>query len=157
MKKTLLVAVLLLATVPALAAPPSLASLALGVNGIWADGETQPWSDVEACANGAVSLQPHISAVGSVNYGFVNAYYRSTAGVRVTATDVNNRDFSVGVGMQYHLSNKLQPNEWCPDVAVGYRPWPKTLPAVTLTGLGWYGLDTKRAGADLGVRWRFSL
>jgi hypothetical protein len=134
-------------------------SLALGANGVWSDGATERVSDVEACVNGAMSLSPHISGVGSVNYGFLNNAYRSTAGVRITATDVNNRDFSVGIGVQYHLYNgsELKPNEWCPDVAVGFRPWPKTVPAFTLTGLAWYGLDSNNPGADIGIRWRFNL
>jgi hypothetical protein len=160
MKKILLGIVLLLAIASTACAGgfANTTTLAAGANLVqFDDPAISP--GYEGCVNGAISLSPHLSGVGSVNYGFRNHYWRSTAGVRVTATDVDNMDFSVGLGIQYHSCNwlGLEPNEWCPDVAVGFRPLPNDLPGLTLTGLGWYGLDTKKAAADVGIRWAFNL
>lgn len=134
-------------------------SLAGGVQGVWWDGVNAPGPDVEAVANGAMSLSPHISLVGAVAFGLTDSYLRSTVGARVTATDVDNEDFSIGLGIQYHNASvsELGPNEWCPDVSLGIRPWPRQAPAVTLTGLGWYGLESGRAGCAVGAKWRFDL
>ena len=161
MKKILLGLVLLLAISSTACAGgfANTTALALGANVAWHDGTTSHNPDFEGAANGAMSLSPHISAVGSVNYGFERNYWRSTAGGRVTATDVDNQDFSVGLGIQYHFASllALEPNEWCPDVAVGIRPLPKQIPALALVGLGWYGLTTERAGLSLGARYRFNI
>lgn len=128
-----------------------------GVNGV-AFTNADPWNgDVEAAGNASASLSPHISAVGSVDYGFSHAYFRTSVGARVTATDVNNPDFSVGLGIQYRSASvvELRPNEWAPDVSVGLRPWPAKYPNLLLVAQGWYGLDTNRSGASAGARWRF--
>jgi hypothetical protein len=134
-------------------------SLAAGINGVWFDGPDAPGPDVEASLNGAMSLSPHLSLVGSADWGLTSTYLRSTVGARVTATDVDNADFSVGLGIQYHSASvaSLRPNEWCPDVALGLRPWPARWPSVALVGLGWYGLESGRAGCSVGGRWRFNL
>jgi len=151
-------AVLLAAPALAQAPTPTLAVLYAGANGVWFD-DAPFRSEIEACANGRASLSPHLSAVGSLNYGFSRAYFRSSVGVRATATDTENPNFSLGLGIQYHMASitGLRPNEWAPEVAVGYRPWPERWPRWSLTGLGWYGLDTNRATADLGVRYRLNL
>lgn len=141
------------------AATPNLASLYAGANGVWFTNGDPYKADVEGCATAKASLSPHLSAVGSVNYGFGETYIRSTAGVRATATDVDNPDFSVGLGIAYHMASRaeLRPNEWAPDVSVGFRPWPEKYPRVILTAQAWYGLQTNRGAADVGVRYQFRL
>ena len=153
--------IMALALVALLAVPARASSdlfaLYAGANGAFF-GQADPWNaDVEAALNGKASLSPHVSAVGSVNYGFSHSYFRSTVGARVTASDVDNPDFSIGLGIQYHTASvaDLRPDEWCPDVAVGWRPWPTTQPDLSLTALGWYGLTSTHSGATLGVRYRF--
>jgi hypothetical protein len=135
-----------------------LASLYVGANGVFlADGPFN--SDVEGQFNGKVSLSPHLSAVGSAGYGVVNRYWRSAIGARVTSTDVENPNFSVGLGIQYRTygMKAMGPNEWAPDVSVGYRPWPKQLPRVIVGAQGWYGLTSEKAGMELAARWQFRL
>jgi hypothetical protein len=134
-------------------------TLAAGVSGVWFDGPDAPGPAVEAAGLGAMSLSPHIALVGMLGWGLTDTYLRSTVGVRVTATDVDNPNFSVGLGIQRHDASvtRLGPSEWCPDVAVGLRPYPVRWPAVTLTGLGFYGLESGRAGCSIGARWAFDL
>jgi len=130
-----------------------------GLNGVWFDGVEAPGPDLEAAGLGSMSLSPHLSLVASAEWGLTNTYLRSTVGARVTATDVDDPNFSVGLGIQYHSASvaTLKPSEWCPDVAVGVRPWPARWPSVLLTGLGWYGLESGRAGCSAGVRYQFHI
>jgi hypothetical protein len=134
-------------------------TLAAGVSGVWLDGPDAPGPNLEASGHAAMSLSPHLSLVGMAAWGLTETYLRSTVGIRVTASDVNDPNLSVGLGVQYHNASiaVLQPNEWCPDVSVGLRPWPDKWPTVTLTGLGWYGLDSGRAGCSAGVRYAFNI
>lgn len=134
-------------------------SLAAGANGVWFDGVDAPGPNLEASGNGAMSLSPHLSLVGSINWGLTATYLRSAVGFRVTVTDVDNPNFSCGLGIQYHNASvsQLKPAEWCPDATIGYRPWPAQAPQVTLVGAGWYGMDSGRAGCSAGARWRFNI
>lgn len=134
-------------------------TLAAGVSGVWFDGPDAPGPNLEASGHGAMSLSPHLSLVGMAAWGMTETYLRSSVGIRVTATDVDDPNFSVGLGVQYHAASVavLQPNEWCPDVSFGLRPWPVRWPAVALVGQGWYGLDSGRAGCSAGVRYAFRL
>jgi hypothetical protein len=134
-------------------------TLAAGVSGVWFDGPDAPGPNLEASGHGVMSVSPHLSLVGMAAWGLTETYLRSTVGIRVTATDVDDPNFSVGLGVQYHTASvaALQPNEWCPDVAVGLRPWPARWPAVALVGLGWYGLDSGRAGCSVGARYSFHI
>jgi len=134
-------------------------SLAAGVNGVWFDGVDAPGPNLEASAHGAMSLSPHLSLVGSLGWGLTDTYLRSAVGFRVTVTDVDNQNFSAGIGIQYHNGSvaSLKPSEWCPDVTVGLRPWPEKVPQVALVAAGWYGLESNRAGCSAGARWRFDL
>jgi hypothetical protein len=148
-------AFMLLSAWPALPQPARVFGAALVANGVWYDGEVPITSDVEAGLALRASLSPHISLVGSSAYGLANDYWRYAAGIRMTATDVDNRDFSVGLGFQYRGSydGKLAPDEWAPDATIGWRPWPTTLPDIILSGHAWYGIDTNRAGALAGIRY----
>jgi hypothetical protein len=161
MKKILLGLALLLAIASTACAGgfANTTSLALGANGIWSDGETEPLSDFEACVNGAMSLSPHISVVGMIGTGLTEAYVRSTVGVRFTATDVDYKSFSASAGIQYHNGSTTEqgPAEWCPEAAIGLVPLPKQAPDLLLTAVGWYGLDSQRAGCAAGIRWAFHL
>lgn len=134
-------------------------SLAAGLSGVWYDGLDAPGPDLEASGHGAMSLSPHLSVVGSLGFGLTESYLRSAVGIRITATDVDNPDFSVGLGIQYRNASiaSLGPSEWAPDASVGLRPWPAKLPAVTLVGQGFYGLASGRAGCSAGVRYRFNI
>ena len=129
--------------------------LALGASGVWYDaaGADNP-SDVELGVHARASLSPHISAVGSGAYGLDNQYVTAAGGVRVTATDVKDRTFSIGIGIQYRWYDDelFAPAEWEPDVAVGWKPWEDA--PVIVTGTGAYGLDSERPRATLGVRYR---
>jgi hypothetical protein len=108
---------------------------ALGANGVWYDNETSP-ADLEVGGNARAAFSPHIAAVGAAYYGLDKSYLRGSAGVRFTVTDVQNPNFSIGVGVQYHASSdpNVRPEQWCPDVSVGWRAWPEQLPKVLLTG-----------------------
>lgn len=140
------------ATTPAMAAD-EIFGFAIGANGVWFDDNAEP-SDFEIGGNVKASLSPHFSAVGAGYYGFGHSYLRGSAGFRVTATDVNDPTFSLGLGMQYHFSSEpnIRPEEWAPDASVGWRPW-TSQPRVILVALGSYGMDTNQATLMAGVRY----
>lgn len=164
----LLAGVLLIAVVFATAHAQSdlsgVMKASVGVNGVWFDGpDNHVPRDIEIGGTAAASLSPHISAVGALYYGFDKSYIRWVVGPRITATDVNDPNFSVGLGLSYRGASEatLRPNEWGPDATVGWKPWPAAnngmppsrMSKVTLGGQGWYGLDSKRIGALLAVRY----
>jgi hypothetical protein len=126
-----------------------------GANGVWYDGDNP--NDFEAGGNLRASLSPHISLVGAGYYGFSHSYLRGSAGLRITATDANDPNFSVGIGMQRHFSSEpdIRPEEWAPDASIGWRPWAATNPRVILIAQAGYGLDTEKAFALAGVRYEF--
>lgn len=126
----------------------------VGAQGIFYDDQTSP-GDFEAGGTVRASLSPHISAVGGVFYGVDNSYIRGSAGVRFTVTDVDNRDFSVGVGLQRHASSEpsVRSEEWIPDVTIGWKPYPLEMPRVIVLGSAGYGLDTSQALVTFGLRW----
>jgi hypothetical protein len=152
MKRLLLVLMLLAA--PA-AAQEKVFAVYGGANVISFDGVAELPRDFEIGGTGRASLSPHISLVGSTFYGIDNSYLRGTAGVRITATDVDNRDFSVGLGAEYQASSEpdLRPEEWTTTVSLGWRPWPDTQPKLILGAGGFYGLDSNQAGALFAVRY----
>ena len=129
--------------------------VAVGGNGVWYDGTSLAnKSDIEGAVNGRASLSPHISIVASGAYGARNHYWRYTAGGRVTVSDGRDPGLSVGVGIQYRGSGeaRLKPDEWAPDVSIGWRPWTDA-PALVLVGQGWYGLTSQAGGAYVGARY----
>lgn len=158
MRKLLILAALLLVAAPVHAQAPSVVKAAIGANGVWFDDTAKP-SDFELGGNVRASLSPHIAAVGAGYYGFSNSYLRGSAGIRITATDVDNPDFSVGLGMQYNFSSEpsIRPEEWTPDASIGWRPWPAEMPNVILVAQGSYGLDSNTAYVIVGARYALSL
>lgn len=153
MLKLLIIAALLFVAAPALAGTPAIRTAA-GVNGIWFDDNAKP-SDFELGGNVAASLSPHISLVGAGYYGFQHSYLRGCAGFRVTATDVEDENFSVDLGMQYHFSSEpaIRPEEWAPDASFGWRPWPVEMPNIIVGAQGSYGLDSNKAYVIVAVRY----
>lgn len=148
---------LLLAPAPARAADLSdVVRFYGGVNGAWFDGPEAAFpQDVEVGGNGRASLSKHLSGVGAVYYGFDHSYVRWSVGGRITATDVDNPDFSVGLGIQYHgaSQNDLGPGEWAPDASFGWRPSPELYPRLVVVGQGGYGLTSNTVRVILGLRW----
>lgn len=130
--------------------------LHLGVNGAWFDGPTTSVpNDYEVGANASASLSPHLSAVGGAYYGVSNVYVRWSAGARVTVTDVDNPNFSVGLGAQYHGGDddEILPEEWMADASFGWRPFPNVMHRLVVVGQAGHGLSTSRARATLGLRY----
>lgn len=155
----LLALICLVAVAPSHAKDNNVWHAYAGINGAWFDSADPYQGDVEATGNLSASLSPHITMTGGGYWGMCNSYLRGVAAARICATDVNNPDFSVEVGIGYHFASKaaLRPNEWCPEVSAGFRPFPTDWPNLLVGAQGWYGLDTKRAGATVGARWRFDL
>lgn len=128
-----------------------------GVNGIWFDSAAPSVypSDFELGGTLRASLSPHLSLVGGAWYGIEHSYIRGSIGARVTATDVEDRNFSVGFGIQRHASSEpsVRPEEWAPDASVGWKPYPYQMPRVVLVAQGSYGLTSGQASALAGVRY----
>lgn len=147
---------LLLIAAPAWSAEPIFKAYA-GLNGVWFDSQEDikyP-SDLEGGAVIRASLSKHISAVGSTFYGFDKAYVRAALGARVTAVNADSPDLSVGLGIQYHVSNdeSVRPQEWAPDASVGWRAWPSQAPNLVLVAQGSYGLESQQAQVLAGIRY----
>lgn len=149
----LIVMALACAAVPAASEP--VARLYVGANAIWFDETARP-SDLELGGTARASLSPHISLVGSGFFGLENSYARGTAGVRITATDAQRSDFSVGFGAEYQLSSEpsIRPEEWVATTSVGWVPWPDDFPGLIIGGQGGYGLSSNTAYALIAVRHR---
>lgn len=119
-------------------------SIGVGGGGVWVEEGSGPvFKDAEAVGRGAISVTPHVSLVGGLAYGVDRSYLRGSAGFRLTATDVNNPDFSIGVGISRHwASEEGIMDEAAAEAAVGWRPVPGR--SFILTGLAAYGIDTGR-------------
>lgn len=151
--KAVFLALLLLFPSIAAAQTPVLKAF-LGANAIWFNDEARP-TDFEVGATGRASLSKHISGVGAVFYGVDNSYLRGSLGARVTATDVDDPNFSVGLGVQRHFSSEpdIRTEEWAADASIGWRAWPENLPRWILVAQGTYGLSTSEASVLVGVRY----
>ena len=150
-----LIAALALLLVAASAHADPLFTTYIGANGVWFDGVKALPSDFEAGGNASASLQPHISLVGAAYYGFDHSYLRGSVGARFTATNVDDPNFSVGLGAQYHMSSEpnIRPEGWAPDATLGWRPWPEQFPAVLFIAQGSYNVQANQAVAIAGVRY----
>lgn len=138
------------------AEPKGLLTLAAGVNGVWPSGADIAFpSAFEAGATASSSLSPHISAVASTFYGFGEEYVRWDAGGRVTATDVDNPDFNIYLGIRYRGGSKasVQPSEWAPDAGFGWAPFQNK--NIILGADAGYGLDSKTVLSIVALRYRF--
>jgi hypothetical protein len=129
---------------------------AIAGQGVWFNDDARP-SDFEGGVKGAASLSPHISAVGSALFGFEHSYIVGKAGLRFTMSDATNKDFGVGIGVQRRFSSEpvLRPEEWCPDLTIGWKAWPSS-PRVILTAAADYGLDSNEASVSAGISYRFT-
>lgn len=135
-------------------AEPVLKAFA-GANGSWYDGQVSVYpSDFELGGNLRASLSPHISGVAALYYGVNRSYIRGSVGPRFTITDVLDQNFSIGLGAQYHFSSEpnVRPEEWSPDVSVGWVPWPLA-PKVILVGQAGYGMTSNQVYVLAGVRY----
>lgn len=126
-------------------------------NGSWWDGVKALPDDFELGGTASASLQPHLSLVGNGFYGLNNSYLRGGVGVRVTATNVDDPDFSIGLGAQYHFSSEpsVRPEGLGYDASMGWRAWPNDLPNLTLILQGeYYPAATESPGMAVhaGVR-----
>lgn len=135
----------------------SASSVGIGAQGAWFDGaDERSMSDIEATARGALSITPHVSVVGGLQYGFSESYVRSSVGVRLTATDVKDRSFSVGLGVARHFRSEEGPmDEWCGEAAIGWKPVAAS--DFILTSSASYGLDTSRRLFTVGVAYPLKL
>ena len=134
------------------------ASFGVGGSGVWVDeGGAPAFRDVEGVGTAAVSLTPHISVVGAVAYGVDRSYVRGSGGVRLTATDVNNPDFSVGVGVSRHYVSEPESglDEAAAEAVVGWKPLAQS--KWILGGSAVYGLDTGRRRFSVSLIWPFKL
>lgn len=123
-----------------------------GANGVWYDGPNGFPSDYEAVLAPRISLTPHLSLVGSAAYGFIHQYTRGGGGARVTITDVNDPNFSIGLGGEYQVSNdhSLRPEEWTSTVNIAWKPWAGKL---IIGAQGAYGFDSDKAWATVAARY----
>ena len=145
-RKFLFLMLLSVLAVPAQAASPWQAlTVGIGGGGVWVDEGAGPaFRDVEAGLAAAVSLTPHVSVIGSVNYGVDRSYVRGSGGVRLTATDVEDQTFSVGVGISRHYVSDPGSgmDEAAAEGAIGWKPLANS--RIYLTGLAAFGIDTGR-------------
>ena len=150
---------MLAVAMPVIAAPAPHAKVfgaAVAAQGVWfASDSTARRGDAEAGLSARASLSPHISLVGSGFYGGRGQYVRYAGGVRVTATDAQDADFSIGIGYQYRGSSdaRLKPDEWGPDVTLGWRPWPGVYPNLLLNLHSWYGIGSGAGAVSVGIRY----
>lgn len=129
---------------------------AAGANAVWLDGPGAGFPvDLEAAGTAKASLSPHLSAVAGLAYGFSHSYIRWDAGFRATATDVDNPNFNLYLGIRYRGGSitAVQPSEWAPDAGLGWKPWPEALPNIVIGADASYGLDSARSQAYLAVRY----
>ena len=152
MKSIILVAALLCVACSAFAEP--VLTPYIGANSISYNGNIP--SDLEIGGGGATSLSPHISAVGGAWYGLGHTYLRGTLGARVTASDVNDPNFSIAVGGQYNASSKpaIRQQGWDGDVTLGWRPYPERWPQGALIAQGAYMFaEPNPVYLTLGIRY----
>lgn len=123
-----------------------------GANAVWFDSPIGGPSDFELGATARASLQPHLSLVGSGWYGVQENYLRATAGFRVTATDVDNSDFSVGFGLQYLVCDDedIRPTEWQGETSIGWKPG---MGPLVLGAQAFYGMKSNQAGLLVAARY----
>ncbi|HXJ64594.1 MAG TPA: hypothetical protein VNN79_12640 [Actinomycetota bacterium] len=130
----------------------------VGANGVWLDGPATDFTkDVEGAATASLSLSPHISGVAQGFYGFTQQCIRYAAGARVTATDVDNKDFNIYLGLLYRggSTDAVRPNEWAPDAGVGWKPNPKAWPHIIVGADAGYGLDSQKVVTTAALRYQF--
>jgi hypothetical protein len=134
------------------------ASLGVGGQGVWVDAGNFPaFRDAEAIARASIGITPHVNIVGGVSYGVDKSYLRGSGGVRLTATDVNDPNFSIGIGISRHYASEPGAglDEAAGEASIGWKPFASS--KVLLTGLAAVGLDTGRRVFSAGVVWPITL
>lgn len=127
-----------------------------GVNAAWLQGPDVAFPvDVEGSGNVKFSLSPHLSATGMLAYGFSHSYLRYDADARVTATDVNDPNFNLFLGIGYRGGSvaAFEPGEWAPNAGFGWRPSPESAPWLTIVGKSSVGLVSHNTITYLGGRY----
>lgn len=130
----------------------------VGANSAWLDGPGSAFNaEGEVGGTVAASLSPHISAVGGLHYGISESYLRWNGGFRVTATDVDNQNFNVFLGMRYRDGSEasVRPGEWEADAGFGWRPAPDALPNIVLGVDSGVGLRSNRSLTVAAIRYVF--
>lgn len=166
-RKLLLQAVILAAILIAcfLLAPPARAGSPLlygsvGGNGAWLTGVDASWpADFEANGNVWASLSPHIDVGADAQYGFSHAYLAGSGWVKVTASDVDSRDFSLFLSAAYRGGSiaAFQPSEWALGAGFGWVPSPERFKRFLITGRAERGQRTGGVIARLGGRYYFPI
>lgn len=153
--KCLMLFGLLVASSAAAQTDPRAIHVFLGGNGVWYQGDRNLPADFEVGSNAAASMSPHLSLVGAAYYGVQESYLRGSFGARATATDVNDPNFSIGIGAQYHVSSEPQkrPQEFAGDVSLGWRPYPVNMPRVIVIAQSWWGFRSNQIGLIAGIRY----
>jgi hypothetical protein len=125
-----------------------------GANAVWFNGPDGLPSDFELGGTARASLSPHISLVGSGFWGLDKSYTIGRGGVRITATDVNDPNFSVGIGAEYQVSTKqdIRPEEWIYTASLGFKPWPQVYPRLIIGAQGAYGSESQQGSLILAAR-----
>lgn len=134
-----------------------IAAAYVGANGVWFDDSVKP-SDFELGGTANSSLSPHISIVGSAWYGLDKSYLRATIGPRITVSDPDDQNMSIGVGLEYQASSKpsVRPEEWQGTVSLGVRPWAE-YPNLIVGIQGSYGVDFNDAAFLAALRYRLGV
>lgn len=134
------------------------ASIGIGGQGVWVDeGGASALRDAEAIGRASIGVTPHVNLVGGISYGVDKSYLRGSGGVRLTATDVNDPNFSIGIGISRHYVSEPGAglDEAAGEAAIGWKPFASS--RVILTGLAAYGLDTGRRVFSAGIVWPMKL
>jgi hypothetical protein len=131
-------------------------SASIGVAGRWLyDGEVTGDREVEGIGNVAVSVTRHLSVTGGLAYGFNDAYSRSQADVRITATDADNPRFNVwfGAGRYWTKDEANGLDEFAGKAGVGWVPMDGKPFVLGLTAA--HGLDTGREQVSASLVFAF--
>lgn len=146
MKRLALVLFLLALAVPAIADPLKALSFGIGAGAGWlSEAGEKSHGNFEAVGRGALSLTPHVSIIGGAAWGFQDSYLRGNVGARITATDVNDATFSIGVGLSRHFASEpgRSLEEWAAEAALGWKPLKQS--EFLLTASAARGLDSGNA------------
>jgi len=132
-------------------------SVGVGAQGVWLEGgDLADLRDIEATGRAAFGVTPHIALVGGLAYGFDHAYTRESVGVRLTATDVNDPTFSVGLGVSRHFRSEPGGlDEWAGEAAIGWKPLSGS--EFLLTASAAYGLDSSQRQITAGLTYPVKL
>lgn len=157
MKRLILAALLFAAPAQA----QEVFSVYAGANGIWRDTAGGDPADFELGGSGIASLSPHIDICGGAWFGTGNSYVRGTIGPRFTATDTENKNFSVGLGAFYQGSSEpaIVVEGWHAEASVGLTPWPAKWPRFVAVAQAAYRFsdpaeDASRTSVLVGGRFK---